>query len=357
MKLQSLAKLEREAIEKELKEIKARIKELSLILKSPKKIKELVKKEIKEVKEKYGDDRRTKAVIGRPGEIGDEDLIPKEETIIILTKGGYIKRIKPSVYKVQHRGGKGILGMGTSKEDFVEHFCLTNTLDNLLFFTNSGKVFQAQAFEIPESSRTSKGRGLLNFLEISQEEKIMSLVPYSKKDIEEGLEYLMMVTKNGIIKKTNVKDFQNVRRSGLIAIKLGKEDALKGVVIVSEGDEIILVTKNGKSIRFKQKDIKVKNYLLVIMENGYGKRTKMREYRLQRRGGTGIKTARITEKTGKIIFSKIVGGEEKDLLVISKNGQVIRLPLGSISIIGRASSGVRVMRLTKGDNVASAVCL
>jgi DNA gyrase subunit A len=391
MKLQSLAKLERETIEKELKEIKSKIKELSLILKSPRKIKELVKKEIKEVKEKYGDDRRTKAVVGRPGEIGDEDLIPKEETIIILTKGGYVKRIKPSIYKVQQRGGKGILGMGTGKEDFVEHFSLTNTLDNLLFFTNSGKVFQTQVFEIPESSRISKGRGLLNFLEISQEEKIMSLVPYSKKDIEEGVKYLMMVTKNGIIKKTNVKDFQNVRRSGLIAINLGKEDALKGVAIISEGDEIILVTKNGKSIRFKQRDIrpmgrtaagvrgirlskgdevlgmdiikpqtsktKVPTFLLVIMENGYGKRTKVREYRLQRRGGTGIKTARITEKTGKIVFSKIVGEEEKDLLVISKNGQVIRLPLGSISIIGRASSGVRVMRLTKGDNVASAVCL
>jgi len=329
MKLQSLAKLEREIIEKELKEIKARIRELSLILKSPRKIKELVKKEIREVKEKYGDDRRTKAVIGRPGEIGDEDLIPKEETIIILTKGGYVKRIKPSVYKIQQRGGKGILGMGTGKEDFVEHFSLTNTLDNLLFFTNLGKVFQTQVFEIPESSRISKGRGLLNFLEISQEEKIMNLVPYSKKDIEEGVKYLMMVTKNGIIKKTNVKDFQNVRRSGLIAINLGKEDALKGVAIVSEGDEIILVTKNGKSIRFKQKDIrpmgrtaagvrgirlskgdevlgmdiikpqtsktKVPTFLLVIMENGYGKRTKVREYRLQRRGGTGIKTARITE--------------------------------------------------------------
>jgi len=429
MKLQSLAKLEREEIEKELREVKETIKELTLILKSPRKIKELVKKEIKEVREKYGDVRRTKTVAGRPGEIGEEDLIPKEETIIILTKGGYIKRIKPSVYKVQQRGGKGILGMGTTKEDFVEHFCLTNTLDNLLFFTDSGKAFQAQVFEIPEASRTSKGRGLLNFLEISQKEKTMSLVPYSREDIEGGDKYLVMVTKNGIIKKTNVKDFENVRRSGLIAIKLGKEDVLRGADIVGEGEEIILVTKEGKSIRFKQKDIrpmgratagvrgirlakgpartrhnfedvggsvagraartrhnfedvggsvaggdevlgmdiiklkvkseklKVKNYLLVIMENGYGKRTKVKEYRLQKRGGTGIKVARITEKTGKIVFSKVVGEEEKDLLVISKKGQVIRAPLSSISIIGRASSGVRVMRLTKGDKVASAICL
>jgi DNA gyrase subunit A len=396
MKLQSLAKLEREEVEKELREIKETIKKLTLILKSPRKIKELVKKEIEEVREKYGDVRRTKTVAGMPGEIGEEDLIPKEETIIILTKGGYIKRIKPSVYKVQQRGGKGILGMGTAEEDFVEHFCLTNTLDNLLFFTDSGKAFQAQVFEIPEASRTSKGRGLLNFLEISQKEKTMSLVPYSREDIEGGDKYLVMVTKNGIIKKTNVKDFENVRRSGLIAIKLGKEDALRGVDIVGEGEEIILVTREGKSIRFKQKDIrpmgraaagvrgirlakgdevlgmdiikaqnsnlksqnlKEKKYLLVISENGYGKRTKVEEYRLQKRGGTGIKTARITEKTGKIVFSKIVGEEGKDLLVISKKGQVIRAPLSSISIIGRASSGVRVMRLTKDDKVASAICL
>jgi DNA gyrase subunit A len=396
MKLQSLAKLEREEVEKELREIKETIKKLTLILKSPRKIKELVKKEIEEVREKYGDARRTKTVAGMPGEIGEEDLIPKEETIIILTKGGYIKRIKPSVYKVQQRGGKGILGMGTAEEDFVEHFCLTNTLDNLLFFTDSGKAFQAQVFEIPEASRTSKGRGLLNFLEISQKEKTMSLVPYSREDIEGGDKYLVMVTKNGIIKKTNVKDFENVRRSGLIAIKLGKEDALRGVDIVGEGEEIILVTREGKSIRFKQKDIrpmgraaagvrgirlakgdevlgmdiikaqnsnlksqnlKEKKYLLVISENGYGKRTKVEEYRLQKRGGTGIKTARITEKTGKIVFSKIVGEEGKDLLVISKKGQVIRAPLSSISIIGRASSGVRVMRLTKDDKVASAICL
>ena len=284
--------------------------------------------------------------------------------------------------------------MVTGEEDFVEHFCLTNTLDNLLFFTDSGKVFQSQVFEIPESSRTSKGRGLLNFLEISPEEKIMSLAPYTKEDIGQGVKYLMMVTKNGIIKKTNVKDFENVRRSGLIAIKLGKEDNLRKVAIVGEKDEVILVTKNGKSIRFKQKDIrpmgrtasgvrgirltkrdevlgmdvikksktqisksKQKEYLLVITENGYGKRTKVGEYRLQKRGGAGIKAARITEKTGKIVFSKIVGEGEKDLLVISKKGQVIRTPLGSISIIGRASSGVRIMRLSEGDKVASAICL
>jgi len=393
MKLQSLAKLERDKIENELKEIKAKIKELTSILKSTSKIKAIVRKEIKEIREKYNDVRRTKMFVGSPGEIGDEDLIPREETIITLTKGGYIKRVKPTVYKVQHRGGKGILGMGTSEEDFVEHFCLTSTLDNLLFFTDSGKVFQSQAYEIPEASRISKGRGLLNFLEISQGEKVMQLIKYSKEDIKQGMKYLVMVTKNGIIKKTKVEDFKNVRRSGLKAIKLRKEDALRGVVIVGEGEEIMLVTKAGKSIRFKQKDIrsmgrtasgvkgirlgkddgivgvdiikkeekkgkdKVKKYVLVVTENGYGKRTKIKEYRVQKRGGSGIKTARVNEKTGKIVFSKIVDGELKDLIVISKKGQVIRIPLGSISIIGRSASGLRVMRMSKTDKVASAICL
>lgn len=391
MKLQSLAKLEREKIENELKEIKAKIKELASILKSVAKIKAIVRKEIKEMREKYNDVRRTKMSAGKPGEIGDEDLIPREETIITLTKSGYIKRVKPTIYKVQHRGGKGILGMGTSEEDFVEHFCLTSTLDNLLFFTDSGKVFQSQAYEIPEASRTSKGRGLLNFLEISQEEKVMQLIKYGKQDIEQGIKYLVMVTKNGIIKKTKVEDFRNVRRSGLKAIKLGDKDALRGVVIVGEGEEIMLVTRAGKSIRFKQKDIrsmgrtasgvrgirlgkddeivgvdiikkeekqnKTKKYILIVTENGYGKRTKIKEYRVQKRGGSGIKTARVNEKTGKIVFSKIVDGELKDLIVISKKGQVIRIPLGSISIIGRSASGVRVMRMSKTDKVASAICL
>ena len=384
MKLQSLARLEREKIEKELKEIKEKIKELNLILKSPKKLKELIKKELQEMERSFKDERRTKVISSRPGEIGQEELIPKEETIITLTEGGYIKRTKPSVYKIQKRGGKGISGGELSKEDVVGHFLKANTLDKLLFFTDSGKVFQCFVWEIPGVKRVSKGRGLLNFLEISQEEKVLSLIPYSKEDEEAGKKYLVMVTKNGIIKKTEVVNFRNVRRNGLIAIKLQKDDLLRKVAIIEEKDEVILVTKQGKSIRFKERDlramgrgtagvrgirlnkgdevigmdvIKNKKYLLVVMENGYGKRTKIKEYRLQRRGGTGIKAAKINEKTGKIVFSRIVGEEEKDLIVISKKGQVIRSPLGSISILGRATSGVRVMRLAEGDKVASAICL
>jgi len=397
MKLQNLAKLEREKIEKELAELKKKIKELTLILKSSKKVKEVIKKELQEMKDKYGDGRKTKVVASNPGEIGDEELIPNTEAIITLTQGGYIKRVKPSLYRAQRRGGKGISGMGISEEDMVEHFVVATTLDKLLFFTDSGKVFQTFVWEIPEMSRTSKGRGILNFLEMSPSDKVLSLVPYSKED-EGGKKYLVMVTKNGIIKKTDLQSFRNVRRNGLIAIKLGKDDLLRNADIADEGDEIILVTKKGKSIRFKEKDLRVmgrtasgvrgirlakgdevvgmdivkaqgsrlaggqtksktQNYLLIITENGYGKRTKVKEYRLQKRGGTGIKAAKITEKTGEIVFSQIVSDEEKDLIIISQKGQVIRTPLGTVSVLGRAASGVRVMKLSKGDKVASGICL
>jgi len=391
MKLQNLAKLEREKIEKELKELKKRIKELTLILKSPKKVKEVMKKELLELKQKYGDERKTKVVSYLPGEIGEEELIPHEETIIILTQGGFIKRVKPTLYKIQKRGGKGMIGIEITEEDMVEHFLAANTLDKLLFFTDSGKVFQCYVWEIPEMSRTAKGRGLLNFLELSREEKVLSLVSYSKEDEKEGKKYLVMVTKQGIIKKTELSAFKNVRRNGLIAIKLQKDDLLKKAVICNQGDEIILTTKKGKAIRFKEKDLramgrqaggvtgiklekedevigmdiikaqssklKAQSYLLVITENGYGKRTKIGDYRVQKRGGSGIKAAKVTEKTGEIVFSQVIGEEEKDVIVISKKGQVIRISLGSIPILGRVTSGVRVMKLDKGDKIASAICL
>jgi len=384
MKLHNLAKLEREKIEKELKEIKERIKELSLILENPKKLKEVIKKELKAMEERYGDERKTKVVSQKPGEIGEEELIPKAEAIIILTQGGFIKRVKPSLYKTQKRGGKGIMGMEITKEDMVEHFLMASTLDKLLFFTDLGKVFQCQVWEIPEMGRVSKGRGLLNFLEISPNEKVLNLIPYSKEDAE-GKKYLVMVTRNGIIKKTELSAFQNVRRNGLIAIKLRKGDLFCGARIVKPEEEIILLSRKGKSIRFKEKDLRVMGrgaagvrgirlgkgdivirmdviektnvHLLIITENGYGKRTEIKEYRLQKRGGSGIKAAKINEKTGEIVFAQVLREEEKDLFVISKKGQVIRIPIGSTSILGRATSGVRVMRLSKGDKVASAICL
>ena len=395
-KLAALAKLERQKIEDELKELTVRIKELTTTLKSPEKIKEAVKKELKEMKDVFGDVRRTKLHVQKIGEIAEEDLIPQEETIITLTQGGYVKRINPSQYKNQKRGGKGMVGMKTLGDDVVEHFISCMTHDSLLFFTDSGKVFRAQAYEIPEGQRVAKGRGLLNFLELSSEEKVLSLNSLGKEGKEAGIKYLIMVTKNGVIKKTPLEDFDNVRRSGLIAISLKKGDILKDVRKTTGNDEIVLITKQGQSIHFKEQNIRpmgrtaagirgirlgrndevigmdvvknqnsnlrvpaqrVQNYLLVVSENGYGKRTDIKEYKIQGRGGSGIKTAQITQKTGHLVYSMVLKGDEEDLIVISKKGQVIRTQVNSIAKISRATQGVRIMRLDPGDKVASAACL
>jgi len=411
-KLSALAKLERKKIEDELKEMLSKIKEFTAVLKSPQKIKEVIKKELKEIKENFGDERRTKVHLQKVGEIAEEDLIPLEETIITITQGGYVKRLNPATYKIQKRGGKGILGMKTVGEDIVEHFLTAQTHDALLFFSDSGKVFRTPVYEIPEGTRVAKGRGLLNFLEISPQEKILSLMSLGKAD--QGLsKYLVIVTKDGIIKKTALEEFENVRRSGLIAITLKRGDALRKVSKTTGEDEIILVTKKGQSIRFKEKEIrpmgrsaagvkgirlkkgdevvgmdviklKIKNeklkisgkgeneYLLVVTENGYGKRTDLTEYRLQSRGGSGIKTAKATPKTGNLVASKALttralakGGNEakaslpneEDLIIISQRGQVIRTAISSIAVLSRSTQGVRIMRLEEGDKVASATCI
>ncbi|MFI5205975.1 MAG: DNA gyrase C-terminal beta-propeller domain-containing protein, partial [Candidatus Paceibacterales bacterium] len=383
--------LERLKIEEELKAILQRIKELLAILKSPEKLKALIVKELALMKEKFGDARRTKVVKGKLNDITEIDLVPLEETMVTLTTGGYIKRINPETYKIQKRGGKGIMGMKTMQDDIVEHFLAANTHDNLLFFTDSGKVFQTQVYEIPEGTRVARGRGLMNFLEISQQEKVLSLVPVPKvkagaeKDKEGALKYLLMVTKNGRIKKTLSEEFDNVRKSGIIAIKLESGDLLKKVVKTSGNDEIVLVTKSGAAIRFKEKDIrpmgrsaagvkgirlkkgdevigvdvistvvlqnadgkKVKQFLLVVMEHGYGKRTEISQYKTQTRGGSGVKTAKITPKTGQIVLSSILddSADDEDLIVISQHGQVIRTETKSISQLGRDTQGVRIMKL------------
>ena len=391
-KLAALAKLERKKIEDELEELKALIKELTAILKSPKMIKQIIKKELKALKEDFGDERRTKVFQQQMNKISDEDLIPKEETIITLTQGGYIKRINPKTYKTQKRGGKGILGMKTVGEDVVKHFFSANTHDNLLFFTDSGKVFRIPAYEIPEGSRTAKGRGLLNFLELSSQEKVLSIIPLSKKTEEVDAKYLILVTKGGIVKKTALEQFKNIRRSGLIAISLKKGDLLKEVCKTTGKDEMILVTKKGKSIRFKEKEIrpmgrsaagvkgislkggdelvgadvinlkvktepKVKQYLLVVTDKGYGKRTILKEYRLQKRGGIGIKTLKLVPKIGTIVASRVLSNENQDLIVISQQGQTIRIPVNSVSKLGRATQGVRIKKLNEKDKIVSIACL
>ncbi|MCX6791404.1 MAG: DNA gyrase subunit A [Candidatus Gribaldobacteria bacterium] len=389
MRLHQLAKLERDKIEEELLALEKLIKELTLILNSPEKIKEVMKKELLEMEAKYKDARKTKVVSGKPGEIGDEDLIPQEETIITVTQGGLIKRIKTSVYRAQKRGGKGVSGLEMSDEDIVEHLMTANTLDKLMFFTDSGKIFQCFVWEIPEMSRIAKGRGLLNFLDLSPQDKIVGMLSYNKKEEEAVNKYLVMVTKDGIIKKTELSAFKNVRKNGILALKMQAGDVLRSAKMDDAGDEMSLVTKSGMSIRFKEADVRAmgrgasgvhgiklnksdeiiamdiikksddpkKRYLLIITENGFGKRTPVEEYRLQHRSGTGIKAAKINEKTGKIVFAKILEPQDEDLVLISKKGQVIRSTLKTVSIHGRAASGVRVMKLATNDKVVSGICL
>ncbi|MFH1643537.1 MAG: DNA gyrase subunit A, partial [Patescibacteria group bacterium] len=387
-KLSALAKLERGKIENELKEIKALIDSLTKTLKSPAKILAVIKKELEAIKQEFGDARKTKVNNQKIGEFKLEDLIPQEQTIITLTQGGYIKRVKPSTYKTQHRGGKGILGMQTVGEDVIDKFFLANTHDSLLFFTDFGKVFQVPAYEIPEGTRVSKGRGLLNFLELSSQEQVLSVfaLPKEKKDMEGKC--LVMATKDGTIKKTPLSQLVNVRRNGLRAISLKAGDLLKQVEMAYEKDDVILVTRKGQSIRFSAKDVrsmgrsasgvrgirikkgdevvnmdvirsddkKSKRYLLVIMENGYGKRSDIAEYRPQGRGGSGIKAANITAKTGDIAAVRLLL-EEKDLIVISQKAQVIRTKIDQISKLSRPTQGVRIMKMQKGDKVASILCI
>jgi DNA gyrase subunit A len=390
-KLASLAKLERKKIEEELKAVLKQIKELTAILKSPQKVKEVVAKELKEIKEKFGDERKTQVNIQKIGEISEADIIPNEEAIITLTQGGYIKRINPKTYKIQKRGGKGMLGMKTLQDDIVEHFLLANTHDSLFFFTDSGKVFKTLVYEIPEGSRVARGRGLLNFLELNPQEKILTLISLNEKEKEKKFNYLVMVTKNGLIKRTPLSDFSNVRRSGIVAINLKKGDLLRKVAQTSGNDEIILLTKKGQAIRFKEKSVRemgrqaagikairlkkddevramdvirsqpkdsknTKEYLLLVTEKGYGKRTDLKEYRLQGRGGSGIRAVKITPKTGEMVAAKILSDEE-ELIVISQKGQVIKTKISSIPKLSRSAQGVRIMKLEEGDKIVSVACL
>jgi DNA gyrase subunit A len=388
MKLQQLANLERMKIEQELKEKLSLVKELEEILASPKKILGIIKKEIDELRSKYGDERKTQIVAHAVKDFAVEDLIPDESTIVLVTADGYIKRLAPETFRTQSRGGKGVMGLTTKEEDTVEHLISTTTHSDLLFFTTRGRVFQLKAYDVPAASRTSKGQAIVNFLQLAPEEKISAIL--STKELGEGdFKYLVMVTKAGVIKKVALKDFENVRRSGLIAIKLKDGDHLEWVKPSTGGDEIILVTAQGQAIRFKEKNVRSmgraasgvrglrlkgkdevvgmdviepslvsKNLLdlLVVMENGFGKRTNLKNYKVQGRGGSGVKTAKVTPKTGKIISAQIASSkDERDLIIISKFGQVIRLPFKSVSTLGRATQGVRLMRFKEIDDRAASV--
>ena len=387
MKLQRLAGLERKKIEDELKIVQDTIKELKEILASEKKMLKIIKDELLEIKDKYGDERRTKVVTHKTKEFNIEDLIAEKEAMLIYTAGGYVKRTDPDEFKTQKRGGVGVVDMNTKEEDFITISLTTNTHSDLLFFTDKGKAYQIKMYDIPEGKRATRGKSIMNYLQISSEEKVTSILPMPK-ELKNTTLSLAMITRDGTIKKSSAESFKDVRRSGLIAIKLDKDDVLLSALFVEKGDDIILTSVDGQSIRFDQdevremgrtaggvrgmkldkkdyiascdvikKDNEKKAKLLVATENGYGKMTSLTEYKTQGRGGSGIKTVSITEKTGKLIVAKVIIDEEAEMLAISKNSQVIKTEVKTIPTLGRATQGVRIMKLRDGDSVASLAIL
>ncbi len=386
MRLQQLANLERLKVEQEYKEKLELIKELESILKSVAKMLSIIKQEVQELKDKFGDERRTVVIPHPVGEFSMVDLVPDESTIIMLTRDGYIKRLPPDTFRTQGRGGKGIAGLATKEEDEVDQLFSTNTHADILFFTTRGRVFQLKAYEVPPGSRISKGQAIVNFLQLAPGEKVANSLPLT--DIE-GAKYLIMVTSQGTVKKTGLEDFKHVRRSGLIAITLHEGDDLLWVKPTNGTDDISLVTRNGQSIRFSEKDvrpmgrsaagvrgIKLKKddevigmdlvdpklaakglfTLFTVAENGMGKQTDIREYKTQGRGGSGVRTMKVTPKTGPVVTAFVASkDDERDLMMISKKGVVIRVAYKTVPTLGRDTQGVRVMRFREvGDLLSSA---
>lgn len=378
MQLRTLAGLERQKIEDEYAELMKLIKKLEQLLSTKANILKVIKEELTQIRDKYGDARRTKVVKSAIGEFSEEDLVPNESVIVTLTNGNYIKRINADTYRSQARGGKGIMGMTTKEEDVVGHLLQTKSHDTILFFTSKGRVFKIKVYEIPGASRTAKGQPIVNLINLQPDEIVTSMLTIQKEDKE--AKFLFMATKAGVVKKTAISEYLNIRANGLIAIKLDSGDELKWVKKTNGGDDIIISTSMAQANRFKETDVrpmgratrgvrgiklKKDNFvvgvdiaredgqLLVVMENGYGKRTKINQFSTHKRGGVGIKAGNVTEKTGKVIDVRSIDDIKDDLLIISRQGQVIRQHLKNISIIGRSTQGVRIMRLKAGDNVAS----
>ena len=386
MRLQKLAGLERKKVEDELAAVQALILDLKDILAKTKRILKIMKDELTEIKAKYGDERRTKIVKGGIKSFSEEDLIPDEPSMLVLTAGGYVKRTDPDEYKKQKRGGVGVVDLDTKDEDFVTHFLTATTHNDILFFSDKGKAYQIKMFDLPEGKRATKGKAIVNYLSITGDEKINSVLAMPK-ELKNLKLSLILVTKNGTTKRVDADAFKDVRRNGLIAITLDAGDELRSALFMSEGDQIILSTSEGQAIRFKDKDVRVmgrnasgvrgmkldkgdyivgtdvvkkemKNpELLVVSANGYGKKTPLDEYKVQGRGGSGIITMKVTPKTGKIIASKVVTDEEDEIAAISKKSQVIRVEIKEIPSLGRQTQGVRVMKLREGDSIASITCI
>jgi len=381
MRLQALSGLERQKIEDELKEKKILIEGLKALIASPERMKKLMRKELEEVKEKHGDARRTKVVARAVKEVGEDELVQEKDVVVTITQGGYIQRAPIEAYKQQKRAGMGVSGITTKEADIVKHFLFASTTDSLLFFTSKGKVLSLKAYEIPETNRASKGKPIVNVIELGGDEVVTAALVLKKSTLEdkEG-RYVVMATRGGIIKKTPIKDFANIRHSGIRAIKLKQDDVLGWVGIGTDTDEAFIVTKDGQSIRFAGKEVRsmgrnssgviaiklkgddvvkqmtviekdAKKTLVLISEKGLGKKTAVANFRPQKRSGSGIKAMKVTPRTGMVAGALLVGDEET-LIIISKQGKVIRMSFKNIPTLGRNTQGVRVMKLKAGDSVA-----
>lgn len=386
MKLARLAGLERKKIEDELKAVQDMIENFRAILASEKKMLSIIKKELETLKENFGDERRTKIVKHNAKNFNPEDLIDEKEAVLVYTKGGYIKRTDPEEFRTQKRGGVGVVDLDTKEEDFVSISLTASTHADMLFFTDKGKAYQIKMYELPEGKRATRGKNVMNFLQLTEGEKVTSILEIPK-DADHAALNIMMVTKMGTAKKSSLESFKDVRRSGIIAIRLEAKDELVNTLIVSAGDSVILTTLDGQSIRFDEDGVRQmgrtaggvigmkldktdmimsaqkiekgdkKSKLLIITANGYGKMTDLKEYKIQGRGGSGIKTVKVTEKTGPLVVARLVDDKVSEILAISRQSQVIKTELSSIPTLGRDTQGVRVMKMREGDSVASASVL
>ena len=377
MRLKTLSGLQREKIEEEYKQLMELIEHLRAILNSEKLVFDIIKEELIEIRDKFGDDRKTK-IVAAEGEIDIDDLIKEEQTVIALTHFGYIKRMPIDTYRSQKRGGKGITGIATREEDFVKQIFTASTHDTILFFTNKGKLYKLRGYEVPEAGRTARGTAIVNLLSLDAGEKVSAVIPI--QNFAEG-KYLLMATKNGLIKKTALAEYNSARKTGLQGITLKEDDELIAVRLTDGEDNVVLVTRNGMCITFDEKDVRPigrvsqgvigirideddevigmesiisggKATLLAITENGFGKRTELDEYRVQIRGGKGVITYKVTQKTGKLVGARIATDDE-DVMLITDKGTIIRLKVKDISVLGRSTQGVTLMRTTDGGKVVS----
>ena len=386
MQLKRLAALERQKIEDEYKQIQATITALIKLLQNPKKLLEVISNEIQEIITLYGDERKTKLVKGKIGEFSEEDLVPNEATVITLTASGYVKRLSPTAFRSQSRGGKGSIGLKMKAEDMLQSIVTTQTHDTLLFFTNQGRVFRMKAFEIPEASRQAKGTAMVNLMNLKSDEQVQAILAID--DEKDKDKFIALATKQGLVKKTAVKLYDNIRQNGIIAIMLNDDDRLVWGKVTSGNDDIMLISRSGKSIRFSEKEVKASqrdtkgvkgitlsgeddvigveiiapgeendetHQLLVITKNGMGKRTLLSQYPVQKRSGMGVKVADVTKRTGQIADARKVTPEDTAVVISSQQGQTIKLPLHSksIPVLTRPTQGVILMRLNGGDEVVA----